>query len=51
MVAEEKDEGVVAKLGPGCFVWDSREDGILGSGMFYRRDMVTNHLVDFRALQ
>jgi len=33
----------VAKLGPGCFVWDSYEDGIRGSGMFYKRDMVTKN--------
>ena len=34
---------IVAKRGPGCFVWDSRENGTRSTGMFYTRDMVTNH--------
>ena len=34
---------MVAKLGPGCFVWEMKENGIKSSGMFYTRDMVPNY--------
>ena len=34
---------MVSSKGPGCFIWDSRKDGIRGTGMFYMRDMVSNY--------
>lgn len=35
---------MVSSKGPGCFIWDSKRDGIQGSGMFYMRDMIPEYL-------
>ena len=34
---------MVASKGPGCFIWNSKTDGIQGSGMFYTKDMVPQY--------
>ena len=35
---------MVSSKGPGCFIWDSKKDGIQGTGMFYTKEMVSNHV-------
>jgi len=34
---------MVASKGPGCFIWNSKTDGIQGTGMFYTKDMVPQY--------
>ena len=33
-------------MGPGCFIWNAKTDGIRATGMFYRRDMVRDYFGD-----
>ena len=37
---------MLIKQGPGCFIWNAKTDGIQGTGMFYRRDMVRDYFGD-----